>query len=160
MLKLLGMITILASSFIMGFIMAQELKDRTKLLREIHQTAIYIKTDLEYRAADISDCFAGRGRLFSAAQDFISEESLLPKDALIKACDKLKQLTKEDKDVIHIYAENIDQEDVGSQIANISWLIENLVLRIRDAEDEYQTKNRLYKSGGAIVGLGFIILLL
>lgn len=160
MLKLFGMLTVLTSSLMMGFVMARELRERTKLLRDIHQSAIHIKTDLEYRAPDICECFCRRGKLFSLAHAYMTKESLLPREALAKAADKLNFLSKEDKEVINMYADNLEQEDLGGQIANVSWLIENIALRIKDSEAEYQSKNRLYKSGGAIVGLGVVILLL
>lgn len=160
MVKLLGMISVLTASVIMGFVMANELGERAKALKEIHEAAIHIKTELEYRAADICDCFNRRGKLFSLAYKYITEEGLLPADALNKAICDTPFLTDDDQDVIKAYADNLNKEDIGGQIANTSLLIENLRLKIKEAEDEYRSKSRLYKSGGAIAGLGFIILLL
>lgn len=160
MLKILGLITILVSSVIMGFIMANELNERTKTLRDIKQSATGIKSDLEYRASDICECFKLRGNMFGKASKYIADSNLFPTEALIRACEELNYLHKEDKEIIFSYAKNLSAEDIGSQINNINWLIENITIKIKESEAEYSSKNRLYKSGGALLGLGFIILLL
>ncbi len=160
MIKLLGMLSVFTASLVMGFILAKELGERTKALKEIYQSAIHIKSELEYRSADICDCFNRRGKLFKEAYKYIQSESLLPCEALKKATDEAMYLKDEDRAVINSYAENLNAEDLGGQIANVNLFLENLRLCIRDAEEEYHSKNRLYKSGGAIAGLGFIILLL
>lgn len=160
MVKLLGMLSVLAASVIMGFIMAGELHERTKTLKEIYQSAIHIKTELEYRGADICDCFNRRGKLFNKAYKYIKSEGMLPSEALKKASCETNYLKEADRAIIDTYAENLASEALSGQIANVNLLLENLRLSIRDAEEEYRSKNRLYKSGGAIAGLGFIILLL
>lgn len=160
MVKFFGMISVLISSILTGFLMAKDLSERTKALREIYRSATHIKTELEYRAADICECFRMRGELFSSAHSYIQNEGYLPQDALKKAAEDMGALIKEDREVIFAFAENLNKEDVNCQIANTALLLENIRARIRDAENEYIMKNRLYKSGGAIVGIGFIILLL
>ena len=150
----------LIASLMMGFIMAGELGERCRELKDIYQSAIHIKTELEYRGADICDCFNRRGRLFSKAYRYITDDALMPPDAIKEACRREKLLKDDDKAVIFAYAENLNKEDLGGQIANVSLLIENLRLRIKDAEEEYASKSRLYKSGGLLTGLGFIILIL
>lgn len=157
MYKILGLVSILSASVITGFVMANELKDRLKLLKEIHQNAIYIKSELEYRAPDLEECFKGRGVLFSKAYAYI-EKGCLPMDALIKACNDLKSLSKEDREIITLFAENLRAEEVNGQISNIEWFINSMNERISFAHEEYKTKGRLYKSSGALLGLGFMIL--
>ena len=160
MVKLLGMLSVFTASSVMGFIMAGELGERTKMLKDIYQSATHIKSELEYRGADICDCFNRRGKLFSIAYKYIKSEGLLPADALKKAADEAVHLKATDRTVIAAYADNLKVEDLGGQLANVRLFLENLRLCIQDAEEEYRSKNRLYKSGGAIAGLGFIILLL
>lgn len=160
MVRLLGMLAIFTASSVMGFIMAGELNERTKVLKEIYQSAIHIKSELEYRGADIKECFNRRGELFRAAYKYLQEYNLLPCEALKKACDETKCLKEEDRAAIYTYADKLDAEDLGGQIANVKLFLENLRQCIKSSEDEYQLKNRLYKSGGTIAGLGFIILLL
>lgn len=157
MIKLLGITAVFVASSVMGFIMAGELNERTKVLKEIYQSAVHIKSELEYRGADIKECFNRRGKLFKLAYKYL-EEGLLPASALKKACREIKCINDEDRAVINTYADNLNAEDLGGQIANVKLLLENLRICIRSSEEEYKTKNRLYKSGGVITGLGIIIL--
>ncbi len=150
----------MTSSILTGIMMANELKERTKTLKEIHQMAIHIKTDLEYRAPDICDCFRYRGKLFSRAYELITRDAYLPCEAVKKAATEIISLKKDDIEIINAYAENLNCEDIGGQIANVNWLIENTRKLISDAVTEYEAKSRLYRSGGVIAGFGFIILLL
>ena len=159
MIKLMGMISVFMASSVMGFIMAKELNERTRCLKEIYDSAIHIKSELEYRGADVADCFRRRGRLFKIASIYI-DEGILPADALKKACRDLNELNEADCLVINAYAENLYAEDIGGQIANVNLFLENLRGCIRNSEEEYHTKNRLYKAGGAIAGMGIIILLI
>ncbi|MBQ6794558.1 MAG: stage III sporulation protein AB [Clostridia bacterium] len=159
MIKLMGMISIFIASSVMGFIMAKELNERTLCLKEIYDSVIHIKSELEYRGADVADCFRRRGRLFKTASIYL-DEGMLPADALKKACGDLKELNEADRSVINAYAENLYAEDIGGQIANVNLFLENLRGCIRNSEEEYHTKNRLYKAGGTIAGMGIIILLI
>lgn len=160
MVKIMGMLSVLTASCAMGFVMAGELGKRTKSLEEIYRSAVHIKTELEYRGADINDCFNRRGRLFAQAYKYLQKEDILPCEALKRACKEALYLKDEDRAVINTYADNLNCEELGGQIANVKLLLESLRMCIRDSEEEYRSKNRLYKSGGVIAGLGFIILLL
>ena len=160
MVKILGMVAVLISSVLTGFLMAKNLSERIGELKDIYQCATHIKTELEYRAADICECFKRRGTLFSLAHSYIVNDGLLPSEALKKAAEEQELLNKNDKEIIFQFAENLNKEDVDGQIANTALFLENIKARIKDAEGEYLMKNRLYKSGGAVVGIGLIILLL
>ena len=160
MYRVLGVLSVVSSSIMMGIFLANDLKKRGEILKEIRQAAVYIKSDLEYRAPEIEDCFFNRGHFFSRVAELIKERDLPPKLALKFACEELKEITVEDREIIYSYADNISAEEIGGQIANISQLISGLDEKISAAEREYKEKGRLYRSGGALVGLGIVILLI
>lgn len=160
MVRLIGIIAVTASSVMTGIFMSKELKGRVELLKEIHQSAIYIRSDLEYRAPTLEECFKDRGELFSKAYEFINESSVMPEAALKKACETLGFLNREEKELIFSFAENLSKEDVTSQIANVEWFTAGIEERIKNAENEYATKGRLYRTGGMLAGMGILIFLL
>lgn len=160
MIKITGIILVVAASVLTGIIMAKDLSKRTKLLKDIRQSAIFIKSDMEYRAPVLEDCFKNRGILFGTAAEYAQNNNCLPKDALKITLDSMSYLKKEDKDIVMSFADNLDTEDIGSQLANVSWLIDALNGKIREAENDFVTKGRLYKSGGVLAGIGLLILLL
>lgn len=160
MYKILGLTAVMTASVLTGLTMSNSLKERTKCLRDIHQSAIHIKTDFEYRAPALEDCFKGRGVLFSKAWEYIYNKDYLPENAIKTACREIAVLHKDDRDIINSFAENLKAEDITGQIANIKWLINTLEENIRLSDGEYRTKGKLYRSSGVLAGLGFIIFLL
>lgn len=160
MIKIFAVGLVMLSSCMTGVVLAKDLNERVKTLKEIRQMAIYIKSDFEYRSPKLADCFAHRGSLFGKASRYMEEGSLLPEEALKKSADELKSIKKDDRIIIYSFADNLSVEEVNGQIANVKWLIEALEKKIKDAEYECTTKGRLYKSTGALTGLGIVILLL
>lgn len=160
MVKFFAVALVMISSCMTGVIMAKELNERVKILKEIRQMAIYIKSDFEYRAPNLAECFENRGLLFEKAAKYVRDNSLLPKEALMKSADELKKVTDLDRRIIYSFAENLSIEDINGQIANIKWLIDSLEKQISDAESDCVTKGKLYKSTGLLAGLGIVILLL
>lgn len=160
MYKITGIVSIFIASAMTGVIMATKLNERVKLLGEIRQASIQIRSDFEYRAPVLSECFEKRGRFFSLVSELISREGYLPDDAVKKACCTFKQLKNEEKEILISFGENLGAEEICGQISNISWLIKELDEVIMRAKEEYSTKGKLYKSSGVLAGLGFAILLI
>lgn len=158
-IKLMGALAVVLSSAMAGMIMSRELGERTRLLREIRESAIYIKSDMQYRAPVFEECFRCRGRLFSAAAKYINE-GMKPCMALKRAVEETERLRDEDREILFSYADGLDAEDVSGQMANLSLLISGLDKNIKEAEQEHGAKGRLYRSGGVLAGMAFVIILL
>lgn len=158
-LKFMGAAAVISSAAMAGFVMSGELRERIDILREIQQSAVYIKSEIEYRSPVFEECFRRRGRLFSKASEYIGE-GLSPSAALKKSADETARLTAEDKEIIYSYADGLDAEEVNGQTANVSLLISHLGEDIREAEAQMRAKGRLYRSGGVLAGIGFVIILL
>lgn len=160
MYKMLGLILVMSASVLTGITMSESLKDRVNCLKNIHQSSIHIKTDFEYRAPALEECFKGRGVLFSKAYDYIHNENYTPEHAVKEACRKINCIDKDDADIINTFSENLNAEDIAAEIANITWFITRIEERVRQAESEYRTRGKLYRSGGILTGLGIMIFLL
>ncbi len=159
MIKLTGALTVCFASVMAGALMAKELGDRAKLLREIQQYAIYIKCDMEYRMPVFEECFRARGPVFGTAAKYI-KEGVPPREALKKSVSGTHKLRDEDRELLYAYADALDAEDVSGQISNVSLLISRLGESIREADRERGAKGRLYRSGGVLAGIGLVIILL
>lgn len=159
MYKLFGLASIVTASVMTGFLFSYELRERIKSLSETYCALLQIKSDFEYRAPVLEECFRSRGRLFDKASEYIGD-GFMPCDAVKKACGEIPSLKREDREIINSFAENLVAEEISGQLANINWLISCIEERISHAEAEYDKKSRLYKSSGALLGMGFIILLL
>ncbi|MCD8048827.1 MAG: stage III sporulation protein AB [Clostridia bacterium] len=159
MVRLLGAAAVLASSVLTGGVMAKELDERVKLLRQTQDAAVFIKSELMYRAPVFEECFRGRGKIFSAAARYI-KEGQSPTEALERAASEVGRLTKGDREILTEYARGLCAEEVGGQTANVSLLITRLEAAVREAEAERQAKGRLYRSGGVLAGLAFVIMLI
>ena len=158
--KSVGLIAILSACILLGLKLSNDLLQRVELLKEIHKSAIHIKSDLEYRAPPLEECFENRGKLFSKAYGYIIENRILPDEALKKSCEEMKELNGEDKSTILFLADNLIQENLESQLANVMLFIHCMEERIISAEKELVVKGRLYRSGGLLIGIGIVIFLL
>ena len=159
MYKIIGLISIFIASAMTGLIKASKLKERVKQLQEIRQASIQIKSDFEYRAPVLSECFEKKGEFFSLVSELIYEGNI-PSEAVEKACSFFKQLEGAEKEILISFGKNLGAEEINGQISNISWLIDELEEVIVCAREECSTKGRLYKSSGVLAGLGFVILLI
>ncbi len=159
MIKILGAAAVVTASVAFGMVMARELGERVKLLNEIKTAAIYIKSDMEYRLPVFEDCFRGRGRFFSEAAKLI-EGGKTPCEAVIEASERQARLSDKDRKILTSYAEGLEAEEIGGQMTNISLLITRLEADIKEAEEENAVKCRLYRSGGVLAGLAFVIVMI
>ena len=156
--RILGSTAVILSSALMGIALSRELSERIKMLKEIKQAMVNIKSELEFRAPVLEECFKRRGQLFSKAHLLIHNESIMPTEAVKCAAKDLNYLNKTDMELIECYADNLKNEDIGGQIANADWFINELNGKIRAAEEEYKAKGRLYRNGGLLAGIGVVIL--
>ena len=124
MVKLLGMLSVFTASSVMGFIMAGELGERTKMLKDIYQSATHIKSELEYRGADICDCFNRRGKLFSIAYKYIKSEGLLPAEALKKAADEAVKRIAAIYHTDHVYKDTSPKEILDNRQQSVKPLVD------------------------------------
>lgn len=160
MLKILGAVMVISASTLFGFFNERKLYKRVMVLNDIYSFSICIKSDFEYRAPFLYECFENRGLLFGNAANLMKQHDLLPKDALVQSAEELKELNDGDRESVFSFANNLSAENVESQIANISHFISLIEKKINDAEAELKTKGRLYKSAGILTGIGIVILLL
>lgn len=159
MIKILGAIAVVAASVTAGFVMARELGERVRLLKEILCAAVYIKSEMEYRMPVLEECFRARGEFFENVSNLIKKGSA-PGEAVVKAADEEPRLQKGDRELLYSYAKGLEAEEIGGQTANVSLLITSLEQKIREAEEENSVKCRLYRSGGVLAGIAFVIIMI
>ena len=68
--------------------------------------------------------------------------------------------TKEDKDIIKGLAKMLGKTDIDGQVSEIRLTNKFLEVQIKDAENEKNKNEKLYKTLGATVGLALVIILI
>ena len=68
--------------------------------------------------------------------------------------------TKEDKDIIKGLAKMLGKTDIDGQVSEIRLTCKFLDVQIKDAENEKNKNEKLYKTLGATVGLALVIILI
>ena len=78
-----------------------------------------------------------------------------------KAVDEANNnFTKEDKDIIKGLAKMLGKTDIDGQVSEIRLTCKFLDVQIKDAENEKNKNEKLYKTLGATVGLALVIILI
>ncbi len=153
---------IIFSGSMLGFLKADGLFRRSKLLGRIITGLNLLKTDIGYGRKDLKAALSNIGKnhgieLFSKTAEGMGEKGI--KKALGDALDFCGEHLKDgDKEPILALGENFGMTDVNSQINAIENAVLSLSEASKEAEEEYKRLGKMYRSVGVLGGiLGAII---
>lgn len=155
---------IIFAGSILGFLKADGLSMRAKLLGRIIMGLNLLKTDICYGRKDLKPALSVIGKnhdieLFTKTAEGMSEKGI--KKALVEALDSCGEHLKDgDKEPIMALSENLGMTDIESQINAIENAIITLTEASKEADEEYKRLGKMYRSvgvlGGMLVALIFI----
>lgn len=160
LIKAVGMIILVTSGTMIGFLKAKQLSGRVDFLEEYISLLTYIETQVRYsyecvtdilvhyedseRLSFIGDCVDKtlNGEIFSEA--WRSSVSNIPID---------RGLKNEDINLIRGFGKEFGLSDIEGQIAHCKLHKQLMQDRLNDARIQKQKKSRLYQMLGASLGL-------
>lgn len=166
MLKLIGCICVLVSSFCIGMNRSEDLKRHLESLEELKKIFCILRSELEYTRAPFSELF----------EKMIKKVSINFAKWLHELVDRLQE--KSNGTFVEIWSAtieeqlktiNLSEEDlqelksIGKQLEYINQIdlyIERLEYKIIQTRKSYQSKRKLWKSLGIMGGIFLVILLL
>lgn len=166
-MKLIGAAAVFISCAYAGFSVSDRLKKRGLYLRNIVIALDLLETEISFGGSRIKQAFARidaasdtRG-LFNAAAGKVEELGIKKawKEAVEEKRDELR-FTESDAEELMSLGERLGMTDTENQIKNIRYVKKRLEARADEAEGEYERMGRLYRSGGALIGLFLILLLI
>lgn len=153
---------IIFAGSMLGFLKADGLSRRAKLLGKIIAGLNLLKTDIVYGRKDLKTALSVIGKnhdieLFSKTTEGMSEKGI--KKALGEALDSCGEHLKDgDKEPLLALSENLGMTDTESQINAIENAIIILTEASKEAFEEYKRLGKMYRSVGVLCGiLGAII---
>lgn len=170
-LKLIGGVIILTSSIVFGYYMALEYKYRIWTLDELKTGIIIFKSELIYSAPKLSDIFAKVSEkttlevsnLFSNASKMLAEkdgenaESIW--DHVLDNLD-IRYMSKEDIKALSEFGKSLGQPLRQSQIQSADILVAYIDEKREEARLNEQKNSKLLKSGGVLIGILVVIVLI
>lgn len=172
MLKILGSTMVIISSTLIGLMLADRYKQRTKDLKEIRNNFQMIETEIFYTATPIIE-----------VMEKISQQAQKPLDSIFREITKeLKKwdgeslatiwkktfnkkkgttcFTKEDLETINFFGSILGTSDRQSQIKNAK-LVQSQLMRLEEhAEADWKKNERLYRNLGLLLGIAVVIILI
>jgi len=165
--KLIGALCILISSSLIGIQKASCLKNRVKYLANIKASLNILESEISFSQDILEKAFMRISKavdtkgLFETASENISELGIKSAwEYAVSECSKSLCLNKADYEALILFGEKLGMSDKKGQVKNIRNTISIIDGLIESAEKEYTQNAKLYRSGGVIIGLFFVIVLL
>lgn len=168
-LRYLFLISILAGSTSIGFLLSRSYSNRVRELKAFSKLVNIVKSKIEFTQKPLAEIFEETylveknlkiSKIFYISAKKIESKNI--KDAWNEAISEEKffwDLKKEDIALIRTFGNMLGKTDVEGQVSEINQFKELLNSQISMAEEENSKSSKMYKSLGTIVGLGIIILL-
>jgi len=171
MIKITGMILVLVSSSIIGYLYSLKYKMRKQVLKSLINSINLFKIELVYSRAPINevlehvvktsdymikDIFKQTVYLLNLNEGYTAGEAWKKS---IEKCN-LDYLKKSDKEVLITFGHSLGNTDLYNQEKNFNLVLEKLKHQLDNAEKEGEKNEKLYKNIGFLTGLGIVILLL
>ncbi|MCI8853770.1 MAG: hypothetical protein HFI31_03680 [Lachnospiraceae bacterium] len=172
MLKIVGSLLILCCSAGLGAAGAGDLKKHCMELRLLKQALYMLRGEIKYSRAPLPEAFGALadrlpspfGEFFSGMREELGRRdgrglSRIWKEEMSRSLKK-SSLRREEKEKLGRLGEGLGYLDLEMQLSTMELYLEQLEGDIQRAEEEIQSKQRLYRSLGVAGGIFLVILLI
>ena len=158
---------ILAGTSYIGVIISKRYNTRVKELKEIAKGLNFFEEKIKFTYEPIPDVFEeiskklkpNIGDIFLiAAKNMENENAGVSWENAVGGSNT--SLTNEDKDIIKGLAKMLGRTDIDGQVSEIRLTNKFLDVQIKEAENEKNKNEKLYKTLGVTVGLAIVIVLI
>lgn len=158
--------TILFISIWTGINISKRFQKRVKELSEIRNALNIFEEKIKFTYEPIPDvfkeistkCIKNIGDIFECASE--NMKVMTAGEAWEKSIDESNtSMTKDDKDVIKGLAKMLGKTDLDGQVSEIKLTARFIETKIKDAENERNKNQKLYKTLGTTIGLAIVIIL-
>lgn len=167
-IKSLLLFFIFSGSSILGVMVADNYRNRTKELYELKKAFNFFKSRIQYTYEPLKDIFEQISK--DIIEENISDIFLNAKNNLetLSAVDSWEtainnsrtSLKKNDIEIIKNFGKILGQTDINGQINQTKLTLDFIENHIKNSEEEQAKNEKLYKTLGVISGLGLVIILI
>lgn len=169
MIKIIGALLIIGAAAKIGFDFASRLETRRKCLVGFKDACIVLESEIEFMRTLPREAFFSVskmqtgfiGEFFEQVYKLMDQNMSISQAWEISLSHKKIQmcLTERDIRILCDFANRIGKSDTQNEIKNIQNTVSKLELQIHEATNNCSKKN-LYRSGGVLIGLLAVVLLL
>ncbi len=145
-MKILGSLLIIISSIIASYLYEKQLKNQLLQFKEIERFVFFIKTQIEYFSLSLNEIYA----------KFNSKSELI--DKLISK-EKLYSFDEQTEDELKNAFENLGNGFKEEQIKNLEYLHAFLGNKIKETNENYAKKTKVFRAMSIFIGCCTVILL-
>ena len=165
--KFIFLTIILFGTSYIGILMAKKYSSRVKDLKEMRKALNFFEDKIKFTYEPIPDVFEeisskvneNIGEIFKSSANLMQNESAGV--SWEKAVDNANtNFTKEDNEIIKVLAKMLGQTDIDGQVSEIRLTNKFIDVQIKEAENEKNRNEKLYKTLGVTVGLAIVIVLI
>lgn len=158
---------ILASTSYIGVIISKRYNIRVKELKEIAKGLNYFEEKIKFTYEPIPDVFeeiskklkCNIGDIFlNASKNMVNENAGVSWENAVDASNT--SLTTEDKDIVKGLAKMLGRTDIDGQVSEIRLTSKFLEVQLKEAENQKNKNEKLYKTLGITIGLAIVIVLI
>ena len=165
--KIIGAVIIEAACGFSGFYASERLKKRHKYLGNIISALSLLETEINFGANKLKKAFAAIDEMTDTCGLFSAAAGTLERDGIRRAwSDAVNEkrrdmcLTDGDAEILELFGGRLGMTDTENQLKNIGHTKELLKVLEEKAAEDYSRSGKLYRSGGVLVGLFLILMLI
>ena len=165
--KFIFLTIILFGTSYIGILMAKKYSSRVKDLKEMRKALNFFEDKIKFTYEPIPDVFEeisskvneNIGEIFKSSANLMQNESAGV--SWEKAVDNANtNFSKEDSEIIKGLAKMLGKTDIDGQVSEIRLTNKFIDVQIKEAENEKNRNEKLYKTLGVTVGLAIVIVLI
>ncbi len=171
MLKLFGILLIVAAGSGIGFSQSFALTRREKALRQLHRMSVLLKGEIQYGNASLWEAFEGAaGKMQGEYRDFLKETarrmqsaSCRPFEDIFRECAREKLadagLSREEEEDLYALGAHLGYLDLAMQIKQLELYQWEVQRSIGELQEQMPGKKKIYQSLGIMGGILLAVLI-
>jgi stage III sporulation protein AB len=172
MLKVFGCMLIISACGYLGFFIGNSFNTRVEEIKRLRSSLKMLETEIIYLMNPLPEALLRVGTKIKGPVSFLYEYSsqlLLkkmgtPMDEIWKEAinnlASVSSLKKEELDILEDFGNSLGESDKEEQRKNLQFAQESLKIVERNAEDEKQKYEKMYKTLGVLAGIALALILI
>ena len=171
-IKIIGSLFLLSSATAIGFLKAEELRERVERLQELKRMMMLLQGELRFHRAELSEAFENVSEKMKAPfEGFLREVSARLKqretggfehiwDECVKTLLRSEGFQKEDIQLLELLGSGLGYLDLTMQTETLNLAIIRTEEAIKQAKKQQDSKGKVYQTMGVTVGALLILLII
>lgn len=171
-LKIIGSIIVVTSSSLIGYLVSKDCSKRPLQLRILQNMIQMLENEIRFLSSYIPDAFKRISESVDnpVAEFFIAAFGNLNNDSSLNASQAWEMaissnihktaLNREDRDILINFGKMLGNSDLEGQLKNIGFVLNQLCLQEKKAEENKKKNETLYKTLGFLGGIAVVLVLI